>query len=118
MVPTGEPPQQEAIKEDWVEVQRKKKVLKNETKVYFVLHNNYCIGYACVLFRIVISMCIYIALSLSLSLSLVWCTLPTYFLQSGTTNSDGLNENDELDFEFDDDLQLGGKVHSFSDQPW
>ncbi|XP_064404181.1 la-related protein 1B-like isoform X2 [Halichondria panicea] len=69
VVPTGEPPQQEAIKEDWVEVQRKKKVLKNETK-------------------------------------------------SGTTNSDGLNENDELDFEFDDDLQLGGKVHSFSDQPW
>ncbi len=54
---TGEPPQQEAIKEDWVEVQRKKKVLKNETKVMI---------FACsrveVLFRIVISMCIYIVL--------------------------------------------------------
>ena len=79
----------EPVREDWVEVQRKRKALRNETKV----GEDY-------------SVCGYL--------------LTQKFVQTGATPPQGgpPNENEELDFEFDDDLQLGGKVHNFSDQPW
>ena len=82
LVNTAEP-----VREDWVEVQRKRKALRNETKV----------GEDC-------NVCDYL--------------LTQNLVQTGATPPQGGPPNEELDFEFDDDLQLGGKVHNFSDQPW
>ena len=58
---------------------------------------------------------------LPVPLAVYWQDVDTHvfnFVQAANKAHDRLSETEELDFQFDDDLDLGGKKHNFSDQPW
>ena len=80
------------MERSWVEVQRKKKSSRVEGKVRRLL--------TCLLFA---SLIVFLSL-------LIGC------FQSPPKPVE-YTETEELNFEFDDDLELGGKKHNFSEQP-